>query len=122
MSELTSHHKARYGSWAGFPDGFAAKPENCAHEVFRDYRHLQCPRKRGYGPEGAYCKQHDPEAVAKKRAERDAKWEAEWKEKQRQHARNAFKLRFEAALRVIAAGHNYPRSLAAELIAEFDAI
>ena len=122
MSELTSHHKSRYGRWAGMPNGVPAKPENCAEEIFRDHHYWQCPRKRGYGPEGAYCKQHDPESVAKKRAEREAKWEAEWAESQRKHARNAFKLRFEKALREIAAGHNDPRLLAAELLSEYDAI
>ena len=42
------------------------------------WRRSQCSRKGGHGPGGAYCKQHDPEAIAAKNAARDAKWRAEW--------------------------------------------
>jgi len=35
----------------------------------------QCRRKRGYGPDGLYCKIHDPEAVKKRKEESHARLE-----------------------------------------------
>jgi hypothetical protein len=38
--------------------------ERCAARISRHPWHTdQCQRKRGHGPAGAYCKQHDPVAV-----------------------------------------------------------
>lgn len=49
----------RYGRWKGNPNGFAEDITRCAFEVFKDYgAHHQCVRKRGFGPDGRYCKQH----------------------------------------------------------------
>lgn len=120
MSYITSHHKKRYGAWAGMPNGVPPNPDNCAAEVYRDHHHWQCTRKRGHGPEGAYCKQHDPQTVAKKRAEWEAKWEADWIARRAKRRCENFAPRFEEALRQIASGHNDPRSLATELLAEYD--
>lgn len=39
----------------------------CKAEVYHGKDHRQCSRKPGHGPEGAYCKQHDPDAKAIKR-------------------------------------------------------
>lgn len=60
---LTSYHKERYGQWAGNEKGNRAEPGLCAKEVqMRDTpRFKQCSRHRGYGPEGAFCKQHAKE-------------------------------------------------------------
>ena len=69
MAELTSHHKERYGQYNGDPRGQEPDPARCAEEVFTNHRFSQCARKRGHGPEGAYCKQHDP---AVKQARRKA--------------------------------------------------
>jgi hypothetical protein len=59
----------RYGRWVENPEGFIENPINCLYEVYTnnlgDHGH-QCSRKRGYGPDGLYCKMH-----AKKMQERD---------------------------------------------------
>jgi len=62
MAELTSHHKERYGQYVGNPRGRKPDPARCAEEVCTNYHFSQCARKRGHGPEGAFCKQHDPAA------------------------------------------------------------
>lgn len=49
-------------------------PARCAYEVATDTRapnYLQCNRKPGHGPDGLYCKQHDPATIAARRAERE---------------------------------------------------
>lgn len=58
--KLTSYHKERYGQWAGSPHGSKCDPERCAEEIKPKHSWLrqQCSRKRGHGPEGAFCKQH----------------------------------------------------------------
>lgn len=52
-----------YGAWAGDEKGTPYNPDQCAQEV-RDihssYQIYQCSRKKGYGPDGLYCKQHAP--------------------------------------------------------------
>jgi len=61
MKTLTSHHRERYGSWAGNPAGRKPNPEWCAESVYPKTGFPiphQCTRKCGHGPEGAYCKQH----------------------------------------------------------------
>lgn len=52
-----------YGEWAGNPKGHKENPENCIEEIWPTGRwgatcRYQCNRKRGYGPDGLYCKQH----------------------------------------------------------------
>jgi hypothetical protein len=51
----SSYHKAEYGDPL-----LPVRPERCAVEVIRwDLGSIhQCRRRRGYGPEGAYCRQH----------------------------------------------------------------
>lgn len=119
MAELTSLHKEKYGDWAGNPNGRKPDPERCAQEVWPNERGAipsQCARKRGHGPEGAFCKQHDPAVKAERERKQREKYEAE-RERQRPkwHAHKFLK-----ALREIAAGHNDPRSLAIEVLNEFD--
>jgi hypothetical protein len=117
--ELSSFHRKSYGDWAGNRKGVKPDPSRCCAEVSAGWHYSQCSRKRGYGPEEAYCKTHDP--VVKKQkleAERAAylvKQSAEnekWKLKA--NAQN-----FLDALRLIADGHNDPRSLAIEAIKDF---
>ena len=52
--------KRVYGAWAGNPKGSLENPARCIKEVWpRDgYIAHQCRRKRGYGKDGLYCKQH----------------------------------------------------------------
>ena len=69
----------RYGKWAGNPEGFPYKPQNCAYQVWetgRGARAYQCLRKGRHGPEGLYCKVH-----AKKVEERSHKVGGECLEK-----------------------------------------
>lgn len=48
-----------YGCWAGNPNGKPENMERCVEEVFEHsgISH-QCFRKRGFGRQGLYCKQH----------------------------------------------------------------
>lgn len=110
----TSLHKERYGSWSGDPNGFPPDYSLCCEQV-RDSRvwgSYQCRRKCGHGPEGAYCKQHDPEKVAV----RQAKQNEAYKEKQKVWAFEANGKRFYEKLKLIAEGHTEPRALAIETI------
>lgn len=60
-----------------------------------------------------YCATHDPVAEAARRAASHEKWKAGFDEKVRE---NALKLNSVAAIRLIAAGHNDPKSLAQSVI------
>lgn len=120
MSEQT--YRKSYGAWAGFPAGKPPDFTRCCVQVWpneRGARHHQCGRKRGFGPDGAYCKQHDPEAVAERQAVQAAKYHAKnavWEQRARaQKALDACK----AALTLIRDGHNDPRYLAAKTLALF---
>lgn len=50
----------RYAQWAGNPDGIKEDTTLCISEVYdmETFRHHQCTRKRGHGPNGEYCTQH----------------------------------------------------------------
>jgi hypothetical protein len=50
----------RYGRWGGNPKGTPEDKERCIVSVFSEGRYIpsQCSRKRGYGPNGLYCRQH----------------------------------------------------------------
>jgi hypothetical protein len=109
-------YKAEYG------DSIARRPPDltrCCEEVTRyigGWPHYgQCARKRGFGPDQAYCKQHDPEAAAKRRAEVEAREWARYNKSRLEWAGP----RFFAVLEKIANGHNDPRSLAQEAIAPY---
>jgi len=87
-------------------------------------RGYACSRSGVVAREGRfYCKQHDPDAVAARHKARNERWQAEWAEKQRRTAAaerlRDFRAEAVAALRLIAAGHNDPRSLAAEIVTRF---
>ena len=51
-----------YGAWAGNPRGNSEDKSLCVEEVWpsdgRGMIPYQCNRKRGYGRDGLYCKQH----------------------------------------------------------------
>lgn len=50
----------KYGVWGGSPTGtFTEDITRCIIEVSPPFTHgCQCSRKRGYGKDGLYCKQH----------------------------------------------------------------
>ncbi len=51
----------RYGKWAGNPNGYPEDETRCIIEIWPrsgSWASYQCMRKRGYGPDGLYCKQH----------------------------------------------------------------
>jgi hypothetical protein len=115
--QLTSLHKERYGEWGGNPSGNRPLPDRCAHEVYDGMTRIfsQCARKRGHGPEGAFCKQHDPDMVKA----RNQKSADDYREKRRREALRQSGT-YIAALRKIADGHNDPRALAAETLDQFE--
>lgn len=62
----------RYGVRAGNPEGHREDPARCVAEVRESGRwphYHQCSNKRGHGPDGLYCRTHDPEGAAKKARE-----------------------------------------------------
>lgn len=87
-------------------------------------RLYQCSRKNGHGPHGAWCKQHDPEAVKTRDAERRSAWkaqqEAEKAERQRKEREASFLKECAGAVRQIADGHNDPSGLCRAVIAKFE--
>ena len=124
---LSSHHKDSYAAWAGNPKGHKPDPDECAATVYHNHSRMftQCSRKRGHGPEQAFCKQHDPVAVKKRNDEKRAKWEAEWAEKDRKRdaAKRARELEAAALelIKQIASGHNDPRGAAIDLLESHNA-
>jgi len=51
----------RYNVWAGNPKGYPEVRSDCIEEVASSWGFhgfVQCSRKRGYGPDGLYCRQH----------------------------------------------------------------
>ena len=55
-----------YDKWAGNPKGEKEDLTCCIAEVhdWTGWHLLQCSRKRGYGPDGLYCKQHAKKVTA----------------------------------------------------------
>jgi len=58
-----------YGRWAGNPEGHREDSTRCLAEVgnYPSWIRCQCSRKRGYGPNGDYCKQHAKNAAPAER-------------------------------------------------------
>lgn len=84
----------------------------------------QCDKKIKilYGSLG-YCGIHDPQRVSDRRETADANRKANWKGQQAEFAReqrlNGFRMTCVDAVRQIAAGHNDPRALCAEILGEY---
>ena len=49
-----------YGAWVGDPAGVPEDRARCIEKVqdSTGWHFYQCSRKRGYGKDGEYCKQH----------------------------------------------------------------
>ena len=114
--KISSHHRAAYGAWAGNEKGRRPDPDRCAEEVHGDYLFHQCNRKRGYGPEQAFCKQHSPEAKQAREDARKAKHDAEMSKWRKERAESDAKDRALDLIKQIAAGHNDPRGAAIDLL------
>jgi hypothetical protein len=116
---MSALYKKKYGAWAGLPHGRAPDLTRCCVEVNsyigRSSHFHQCNRKRGYGPEQAYCKQHDPVAVAARDAAAKEKYDKSHQARRIEWAGG----RFLHVLRQIANGRNDPRAIAAEAIKDF---
>ena len=115
--------KRIYGSWAGNPQGREEDPTRCVESIYRDigsHGGAQCSRPRGHGPNGEWCKQHDPIAVKAKKDVRHARWKAESDAKQarweKAQKREKFLEACEAAIKRISAGYNDARGLAEETL------
>jgi glycine/D-amino acid oxidase-like deaminating enzyme len=124
------------------PEAWAAKngskpnPDNCRASCSDNGRIIhfwQCTRKPKVfreldHPKGTFgfCGQHDPVAVARRQAARDKKWSVKLEAQQASWQRDIdiedAKERCVAALRDIEAGHNDPRALARETLAQLDAL
>lgn len=121
MTKLSNKlYPAKYGYWAGNPRGNSPDYTRCCESVRgRDRWDIvghQCRKPRGQGPDGAYCKQHDPAKVQARRDKSDRTYFDKMNKLQAQWHGPAFL----AALREIEAGHNDPRSLAREVIAKYE--
>lgn len=83
--------KRVYGQWAGNPNGTPEDTTRCIERVWKGRGQIpsQCQRKRRYGKDGLYCKQHDPERVEARRKVQDEKWQAELKTSKEKHRRKA---------------------------------
>ena len=96
----------RYGMWAGNNSGVKPDYSKCCESVFSGHMPHQCSRKNGYGPDGNYCKQHDPAAVDKRNKKAAYNYAVE------RHRRYVAGLRDVLPLiQSIAAGCNDPRNL-----------
>lgn len=119
MIEKSTLYRKEYGAWAGDPQGRKPDFNRCCQEIWtreRWSRHMQCSKPRGHGPDGAYCKQHDPEVVAKRKAEKQVRGEVAWNKL----LMEAYGKTFHDALVKIAEGHNDARGLAQETLDKFN--
>jgi hypothetical protein len=94
-------------------------PTRCAELVWTNDRWPtcnQCTRKRGHGPDGLYCKQHDPAAVQARREEASRAYQEKM---DRQNRPFRERVHFRRALEDIANGHNDPMTLAKQVLEEF---
>ena len=110
---LKDHYEKAYGRYNGPPDYARCCVSVAGHG---EWYSRQCARKNGHGPDGAYCKQHDPAAVAKREERAHAKRQIEWERRRKE----ILGPRWFKVLKQIADGHNAPRSLAQEAIKGFD--
>lgn len=119
MADNDRYQKS-YGAWAGHRQGIPPDFSRCCAPVWtRDNwpREYQCSRNRGFGPDRAYCKQHDPAKAAEREAESTRKMNADFNKRRYDY----YGRQFFAALEAIAAGHNDARGLAQSTIDEFKA-
>lgn len=113
-AELKAHYPKAYGMWAGLPNGHKPDYTRCCHGVQGPnswYTETQCTLRNGNGPDGAYCKVHDPAAVANREQASKDRYT-----KKRRDENLLFTRKILRVLKAIEAGHNDPRALAKETL------
>lgn len=120
---VSSFHRKSYGEWAGNPKGRKPDPDCCAEKVYHDHSRMfmQCSRKRGHGPEKAFCKQHSPEAKAARAAKAQAKFDVQRARWRKQALDRELRDKALELVNQIAVGHNDPRGAAIELLESHNA-
>lgn len=119
MADRNVLYPKKYGAWAGNPEGQTPDYDRCCMEVWskdRWSRASQCGRKRGHGPDGAYCAQHDPRVAQKRTRDAAARADASWQRRRYEFNGKSF---YDVLVK-IAGGHNDPRGLAQEVIDTFN--
>lgn len=115
---LKAHYPVAYGQWAGSPKGEKPDYQRCCEAVLGrqrwDHFSHQCSRPNGHGPDGAYCKAHDPKVVAERKATKEDRYKADLRNCMIGSMGDAVK-----ALLAIEAGHNDPRALAKETLDKY---
>lgn len=79
-----------YNVWAGNPNGREEDKTRCIKEVYSKFNNYQCCRKRGHGPNGLYCKQHNPITIKAKEDAEETKYQAQRKRNQESYDRSQF--------------------------------
>jgi len=69
---------------------------NCINEIWETggWGQYQCSRKRGHGPDGLYCKQHDPDRIKIKQEAEDKEYERRRKVKEDANTRRLLEREF----------------------------
>jgi hypothetical protein len=114
---LEDHYQKAYRSWAGNNKGQAPNYSRCCADVADGGRSVlshQCCNKNGHGPDGAYCKTHDPVSVAKRQMESSKRYYDSVRKSCIGSMGKAI-----SALISIEKGHNDPRALAKEILDEY---
>ena len=114
-----AHYPDRYGAWAGNERGTPPDYNKCCASVYStdgSFIPRQCARKAAHGPDGAYCKTHDPAAVKARSNAARAKWDAS----AQLERPKLYSFEMLDVLRRIAAGHNDPQRIATEIISKIE--
>jgi len=93
-SEMSKRELEVYGAWAGNPKGRIEDETCCIKDIWGGYSagSYQCSRKRGHGPDGLYCKQHDPERIAKEDKVKNEIRRKQYKQAEEKHHRTRIAL------------------------------
>lgn len=116
MIEKSSHYPEYYGlHYQKSPPDFSRCCESVRQAGSNWPRYNQCVRKRGHGPDEAYCKQHDPAAVKARDEAAIKRGNERWLERRYEFCGKSF---FDVLVK-IADGHNDARGLAQAAIDKF---
>lgn len=75
MTEHTKEFLSHYPETYGHRHKHAPDLSRCCARVWDGWYESQCSRKNGHGPDGAYCKQHNPVEKEKRTLRRKAEEE-----------------------------------------------